>query len=130
MALNLFTAGGPELPSSGKAGCALIKSNNDDNTCEWSGGIQNFSISCNAGSQAVHAWIASQIVEKLKTEKSGFKFITVNNNGQIWHCIAMVDVDGGNKSIYGTILIFSYAVSGFYKYIITNNSLSSSKYYS
>lgn len=128
MALNLFTAGGMDLPSDGRQGSVLTKTNDDDNSWETNEGLQYWYITTTTGGSSAPQWIAEEILSKLKTSSSGFKFVHVSYRGQIWHSIVMSTSPGG--TVYATILIFSYGATGFYKYTINNNTLSAQKYFS
>ncbi len=129
MALNLFTAGGVDLPSNGRQGSVLTKTNNDDSSWEANEGIQYWYIGTDASGSSAPQWIAGELLSKLKTASSGFKFVYVYFRGQIWHSIVMNTRSSGNV-VYATILIFNYGQTGFYKYTIENNTLSSPKYFS
>nr|DAQ27423.1 MAG TPA: hypothetical protein [Caudoviricetes sp.] len=129
MALNLFTAGGVDLPSNGRQGSVLTKTNNDDSSWEANEGIQYWYIGTDTDSSSAPQWIASELLSKLKTASSGFKFVYAYFRGQIWHSIVMNTRSSGNV-VYATILIFNYGQTGFYKYTIESNTLSSPKYFS
>ena len=128
MALNLFTAGGVDLPSDGRQGSVLTKANDNDNSWETNETLQYWYMRTDTGGSSPPQWIASELLSKLKTASSGFKFVYVNYRGQIWHSIVMSTTSGG--TVYATILIFSYGATGFYKYTISGNTLSSQKYFS
>ena len=128
MALNLFTAGGVDLPSDGRQGSVLTKTNDEDNSWETNEGLQYWYISTATGGSSAPQWIAETLLSKLKNSSSGFKFVYVFYRGQIWHSIVMSTSPGNN--VYATILIFNYGVTGFYKYTINGNTLSAQKYFS
>lgn len=128
MALNLMGPGGVDLPSDGRQGSVLTKANDNDNSWETNETLQYWYISTNTGGSSAPQWIAGELLSKLKTASDGFKFVYVNYRGQIWHSIVMSTSPGDN--VYATILIFSYGATGFYKYTINGNTLSSQKYYS
>ena len=129
MALNLFTAGGVDLPSDGRQGSVLTNTNDDDNSWETNEGIQYWYIRTDTGGSSAPQWIAETLLSKLKTTSSGFKFVYAAFRGQIWHSIVMNNHSSGDV-VYATILIFNYAEPGFYKYTIYGNTLSSQKYFS
>lgn len=129
MALNLMGPGGADLPSYGRQGSVLTKANDNDNSWETNETLQYWSIGTDTGGSSAPQWIASELLSKLKTASSGFKFVYAYFRGQIWHSIVMNAHSSGDVA-YATILIFNYGQTGFYKYTIENNTLSSPKYFS
>ena len=129
MALNLMGPGGADLPSNGKQGSFLTKTNDDDNSWEANEALQYWSIGTDTAGSSAPQWIAGELLSKLKTAPNGFKFVYAYFMGQIWHSIVMTTRSSGGV-VYATILIFNYGQTGFYKYTIENNTLSSPKYFS
>lgn len=129
MSVNLMSPGGANLPSDGKQGCVLTKTNDDDNSWEANGGLQYWFIGTDTGGSSAPQWVAETLLSKLKNATSGFKFVYAFYRGQIWHSIVMTTRSSGDV-VYATILIFNYGETGFYKYTIEDNTLSSPKYFS
>lgn len=129
MALNLMGPSGADLPSYGRQGSVLTKANDNDNSWETNETLQYWSIGTDTGGSSAPQWIASELLSKLKTASSGFKFVYAYFRGQVWHSIVM-NVHASGDVVYATILIFNYGQTGFYKYTIENNTLSSPKYFS
>lgn len=129
MALNLMSPGGANLPSDGKQGCVLTKANDNDSSWEANEKLQYWYIETNTDGSSAPQWIAETLLSKLKTAASGFKFVYITYRGQIWHSIVM-NAGSSNGMVYATILIFNYGQTGFYKYTIESNTLSSPKYFS
>lgn len=129
MALNLMGPGGANLPSDGKQGCFLTKTNDNDNSWEANEALQYWYIGTDTDGSSAQQWIAGELLSKLKTASSGFKFVYAYFRGQIWHSIVMNTRSSGGV-VYATILIFNYGQTGFYKYTINGNTLSSPKYFS
>lgn len=129
MSVNLMSPGGANLPSDGRQGCVLTKTNDDDNSWEANGGLQYWFISTDTVGSSAPQWVAETLLSKLKKATSGFKFVYALYNGQIWHSIVMT-TRSSDYVVYATILIFNYGETGFYKYTIEDNVLSSPKYFS
>lgn len=129
MADTMISAGGAYLPSNGRQGSFLTKTNDDDNSWETNNRLQFWEIGTETGGSSAQQWIAETILSKLQNTYSGFKFVYANYTGQIWHSIVM-SAGPLSGTVYATILIFNYGQTGFYKYTIMNNTLSSPKYFS
>lgn len=129
MSVNLMSPGGANLPSNGSQGSFLTKTNDNDNSWEANEALQYWSIGTDTGGSSVLQWIAETIFSKLKTASNGFKFVYAYYVGQIWHSIVM-STRSSSGVVYATILIFNYGETGFYKYTIKDNTLSSPKYFS
>lgn len=129
MSVNLMSPGGADLPSNGSQGSVLTKTNDNDNSWEANEALQYWSIGTETGGSSATQWIAETIFSKLKNTHAGFKFVYAFYAGQIWHSIVM-DAGSSSGAVYATILIFNYGQTGFYKYTIENNTLSSPKFYS
>lgn len=129
MSVNLMSPGGADLPSNGSQGSFLTKTNNNDNSWEANERLQFWEIGTDTSGSSAPQWIAETLLSKLKNADAGFKFVYAFYVGQIWHSIVM-DAGSSSGAVYATILIFNYGQTGFYKYTISNNTLSSPKYYS
>lgn len=129
MSVNLMSPGGANLPSNGNQGSFLTKTNDNDNSWEANERLQFWEIGNDTGGSSAPQWIAGELLSKLKTAPSGFKFVYAYYVGQIWHSIVMT-TRSSSGVVYATILIFNYGETGFYKYTIENNTLSSPKYFS